>query len=119
MLINVKLQVVAPQGGFYLFPDFQPYAEKLRAKGIKTSDDLCARILEDTGVAILPGREFGRPKYEYTARLAYVNFDGDEALKAASDLEKKGQVIDEAFLREYCGETLTAIKLICEWVESL
>ena len=47
-----------------------------------TSRELCERLLVETGVAILPGHEFGRPAEELTARLAYVNFDGEQALEA-------------------------------------
>jgi aspartate aminotransferase len=119
MLTKAGVKVVPPKGGFYLFPDFSNFAVKLRAKGIRTSDELCEKLLNETGVAILPGREFGRPKYEYTARLAYVNFDGHRALEAATQLIDKRQPIDEAFLRDYCNEPITAIKLMCAWLEGL
>ena len=69
-----------PEGGFYLFPDFSNYGDSIKSKGINTSDQLCGRLLKDTGVALLPGSAFGRPEDEFTARLAYVNFDGNKAL---------------------------------------
>jgi aspartate aminotransferase len=103
----------APHGGFYLFPDFTPLAEGLAARGIADSPTLCRRLLEETGVAILPGSEFGRPTSELTARLAYVNFDGAEALRAVSDHEDP---LDEAFLRAICGSTLAAIERVCAWL---
>lgn len=119
MLTKAKVKVVAPQGGFYLFPDFSHFIDRLRAIDVKTSDDLCNRILEETGVAILPGRDFGRPKYELTARMAYVNFEGKKALQAATDLYDNNKPIDEEFLRAYCNEPVIAIKLICDWLEEL
>ena len=78
------LRVHAPEGGFYLLLDFRPFAGGLAAQGIATDDDLCRRLLRDTGVALLPGRAFGMPESDLTARLAYVDFDGDAALAAAS-----------------------------------
>ena len=33
------------RGAFYLFPDFSPKARKLRARGIRTSVELCERLL--------------------------------------------------------------------------
>ena len=87
----------APHGGFYLFPDFSPLAERLAARGIRDSPTLCRRLLDDIGVAILPGSEFGRPTSELTARLAYVNFDGSAALRAVADRETP---LDEAFVRQ-------------------
>jgi aspartate aminotransferase len=109
--------VVTPDGGFYLFPDFAAKSDRLRLRGIHTSVDLCARLLEETGVAILPGSEFGRPVTELTARLAYVNFDGAAALRAVARLEP-GEPIDERFLRRHCGEVLEAAERIRDWLNA-
>lgn len=38
------------------------------------------------GVAFLPGSDFGRPTTELTARLAFVDFSGELALRGASSL---------------------------------
>ena len=45
------------------------------------------KLLEETGVAILPGSAFGRPETELTARMAYVDFDGAKMLTALQKLE--------------------------------
>jgi len=109
--------VLPPQGGFYVFPDFSPLGEKLRARGIRTSHDLCQRLLNETGVAILPGSAFGRDPEELTARLAYVDFDGEGAL-AVSDSIPLDQPLDEAFLLAHCGRVVEAVDRIGEWVVS-
>ena len=90
---------------------------RVRARGITTSTELCARLLQETGVAILPGAEFGRPAEELTARLAYVDFDGARALAAAETLPRDKPLNGE-FLRGYCECVLTAVNLICDWVEN-
>ena len=72
--------------------------------------------MDDTGVAILPGVVFGRPENELTARIAYVDFDGTKVINAAEKL-KKGKVIDEEFLKNYCGNTVKAIDLLCDWLK--
>src|SRR5262245_6316191 len=77
------VNVNAPEGAFYLFPDFSPHETKLRARGITSSWELCERLLAETGVALLPGADFGRPSSELTCRLAYVDFDGARCLAAA------------------------------------
>jgi aspartate aminotransferase len=117
-LRSAGIDVLDPEGAFYLFPDFGPLAERLRAAGITTSDALCERLLADTGVAILPGSHFGRPPDELAARLAYVNFDGEAALSAARDLPD-GAPVDEAFARRWCGPSLEAIDRMVAWVEGL
>src|SRR5919109_73778 len=110
-----SIRTLRPQGAFYLFPDFGPRADKLAARGVRTSGQLCDTLLQQTGVAILPGSEFGRPKHELTARLAYVDFDGAKVL---SMLDGKADDfrIDEAFLSTHCPNVVTATKLICDWV---
>jgi aspartate aminotransferase len=110
------ISIGLPSGGFYLFPDFAPLADRLQARGITTGRDLCARLLEETGVAILPGCEFGRPDSELTARLAYVDFDGARAL-AAVDTSATNGSLPESFLRDYCEKILTSVDRIGEWVQ--
>ena len=116
-LRDANASVVKPVGGFYLFPDFGPHAESLRARGITTSPELCRRLLADTGVAILPGADFGRPEAELVARIAYVDFDGARALAAAETIPAT-DALDEPFLRAYCGQVLEAVDRISAWLES-
>lgn len=118
MLQKVNVNVLPPEGGFYLFPDFEFYRPKLQARGITTSVDLCDRLLEDTGVAILPGVDFGQPMEELTARMAYVNFNGSKVLDQAFKLKAEATV-DEPFLQRHCKEPLTAIERVCDWLEGL
>ena len=86
ILSDAGVKVHEPEGGFYLFPDFSNYGDSIKSKGINTSEQLCGRLLEDTGVALLPGSAFGRPEDEFTARLAYVNFDGKKALSISKTI---------------------------------
>ncbi|MFC2164213.1 aminotransferase class I/II-fold pyridoxal phosphate-dependent enzyme [Acidobacteriota bacterium] len=106
-----------PHGGFYIFPDFSPFGENLRSREIQTSEEMCRRLLEDTGVAILPGSNFGRKPDELTARLAYVDFNGRAALDALKSLPGN-QPLSEEFLKKYCGNVIEAIDRICEWMTS-
>lgn len=106
----------SPQGGFYLFPCFKVHRETLERRGITSSAALCEKLLEDTGVAILPGSHFGRPAEELTARLAYVDFDGAQVL-AASRQSPLDQQLDDSFVEVYCGSVLQAIDKICNWIQ--
>jgi aspartate aminotransferase len=104
-----------PKGGFYLFVDFGPHAEKLRAKGIDDSATLCETLLEETGVAILPGSAFGRPAHELSARIAYVDFDGARALAAVADVPAD-QPLGEDFLRTYCTNCMEGADRVAAWL---
>lgn len=106
-------RVVEPQGGFYLFADFTPVAESLHARGIVDAAGLCESLLEATGVAVLPGSSFGRPRRELSIRAAYVDFDGAGALAAVRALDGEP---DHAFCQANCGDTLEAFERIASWV---
>ncbi len=110
-------RILAPDGGFYLFPDFEPFRGALLERGIRNSHELCDRLMDETGVATLPGAEFGRPPEELTLRLSYVNFDGKGALDAAIDVPEN-EPLDDAFLEENCPDTVKAVSLICGWVKA-
>lgn len=70
-----------PEGGFYLFPDFTPYAAALQQTyQISGSEDLARCLLKEAGVATLPGSGFGDDPKHLTLRLANCDFDGQQAL---------------------------------------
>jgi aspartate aminotransferase len=115
---DTEVNVLSPQGGFYLFPDFKGYDEKLKSRGITASHELCEHLLEETGIAILPGRDFGRVPEELTARLAYVNFEGKKALEAANQVPSELPLNDD-FLYSYCTGPVVATEKLCNWLKSL
>lgn len=118
LLSDSGIECPVPEGAFYLFPNFRNYADKLRVKNICTSKDLTAKLLEETGAALLPGSVFGRPPEELTARLAYVDFDGARALAAAETISPE-ESLPEDFISLYCSNILEGTQRIVSWVKSL
>jgi aspartate aminotransferase len=108
------IRVHDPTGAFYLFPDFSDFYNKFVEKRIRSSTAMCERLLKDTGVASLPGYDFGRPSIELTARLAYVNFDGGKAIEASEDIGLNNK-LPKSFAEEYAPDTLTAMRKIAQW----
>ena len=82
-----NIRVHYPDGGFYLFPDFEEHRQLLKKRGITSSSELCSRLLEETGVALLPASAFGFKKDTLAARLAYVDFD-EPGMGQGFDLKK-------------------------------
>jgi len=113
-LVEAGCRLPRLDGAFYLFPDLEPFRGKLAASGVAGSAALAERLLQDTGVAALPGEAFGRPAGELTLRLSYVNFDGSTALAAVM----AGEPVDEAFIRRHCPGTLAAIDRLANWLAS-
>src|SRR5215813_76911 len=99
------IDVHPAEGGFYLFPDFTGAQTELLGRDISTSAQFSERLLSETGVALLPGSDFGRPASELTCRLAYVNFNGDECLAAAEKISDE-QELSEEFIRKHCVDTM-------------
>jgi len=77
-LQEIGVKVHSAQGGFYLFPDFSHFTSKLEKLNIHTSEQLTTALMEDVGVALLPGSAFGMSKESLTTRLAFVDFDGSQ-----------------------------------------
>lgn len=107
-LVEAGLRVHPPQGGFYLLLDFSPFAEELAKRNISTDTQLCDRLLDEEGVALLPGTAFGMPSDALTARLAYVDFDGQAALDEAEAFESRVAI--------YAAKMLEGIGKLSAWL---
>src|SRR5690606_39254019 len=58
-------EFVEPDGAFYLF--FR--ADRFFAGGVDSAVELCRRLIEDAGVALVPGAAFGDDRY---VRLSFA-----------------------------------------------
>lgn len=114
-LRDANIVVGDPDGAFYLFPDFRTFRRQMKSQDITTSVKMCDRLLEDTGVATIPGSSFGREPGELTLRLSYVDFDGARALSAAAETEG---VLDATFVRELCPKVHEAVDRMANWASS-
>ncbi|APD06474.1 aspartate transaminase [Flavobacteriaceae bacterium UJ101] len=94
-----RIQLYKPEGGFYLFPDFSNFKEKLSQRGIHTSNDLCETLLKEAQVALLPGSAFGVSEEELVARLAYVDLEDPLKINESFVLEKHAPRIIEGIQR--------------------
>jgi len=108
---NLKSNVTSvtkPEGGFYLFPEFT------NAK-FSTSSEMCNDILNKTGVALLPGSDFGLDSSKMLARLSYTDFDGSNFLKNTSGSKN----LDKADLEKYAPNIVEGVIKLKEWSNSL
>lgn len=76
-----------PGGAFYVFPDISSYLGSKKADGsvIETSTDLCLYLLDEFGLAVVPGDAFGEPN---GLRMSYAASISD--LEEAMSRFKKG-----------------------------
>jgi aspartate aminotransferase len=75
-----------PQGAFYVFPDISAHLGKTSKAGesISTSTELCMYLIEEHGLAAVPGDAFGEPN---GIRLSYAS-SMDDLKEAMKRLEK-------------------------------
>ena len=102
------INVTKPEGGFYLFPEFT------NAK-FSSSSEMCKDILNKTGVALLPGSDFGLDNNKMVVRLSYTDFDGSNFLK--NTLGSKN--LDKADLEKYAPNIVEGVIKLKKWSNSL
>lgn len=76
-----------PGGAFYVFPDISHYLGKTKPDGgkVESSTDLCLYLLDECGLAVVPGDAFGEPN---GLRMSYAA--SIEDLEEALNRFKKG-----------------------------
>ena len=103
-----KVLINPPQGAFYLMPEF------LNSK-FKTSNDMCEDILYKTGVALLPGSDFGFKPNKMLARLSYTDFNGEIFLKNTSSIKS----LDDEVIKKYAPNVVEGTNKLVEWSKTL
>ncbi len=107
-LISNKILINKPEGGFYLMPEFIN-------KRFNSSSEMCDSILNDTGVALLPGSDFGFDQKQMLARLSFTDFNGQKFMNGIKDDEK----IDFNKINEFAPKVVDGVNKLKKWSESI
>jgi len=81
----------------------------------KTSSEMCDDILNKTGVALLPGSDFGFKNDKMLARLSFTDFDGATIMKKISN----DKSIDKNIVIELCPKIVEGTLKLKNWSENL
>ena len=103
-----KILINEPQGGFYLMPEFLN-------KKFNTSSEMCDSILNGTGVALLPGSDFGFDQNKMLARLSFTDFDGQKFMNKI-DINQK---IDNDLIDKFAPKIIEGVDKLKKWSESI
>ena len=103
-----KILINKPQGGFYLMPEF------INAK-FRSSSEMCNNILKKTGVALLPGSDFGFDKERMLTRLSFTDFNGEIFMK---EYEKTNSLDDE-IIKKLAPKMVEGVNKLKKWSETL
>ena len=103
-----KVLINKPQGGFYLMPEF------LNNK-FTSSSEMCNDILNETGVALLPGSDFGFEKTKMLARLSFTDFDGQNFMNHIKDNKK----IENELILKFAPKIVKGVDKLKKWSDSI
>ena len=101
-----KVLINEPQGGFYLMPEFI-------SKKFKSSSEICKEILQQTGVALLPGSDFGFDEKRLIVRLSFTDFDG----KKLMDEFKKNPILTKSTMNKLAPKIVEGVNKLRKWSE--
>lgn len=117
-LVENHINVKKSMGGFYLFPNFNSKLKSIHLltqynsitnSKISFSEWVFTKLLNETGIGLLPGIVFGRPSNELTCRICYVDFDGSLLYKKAQT-----EIINKDIIN-YCPNIIEGIDKLIEW----
>ncbi len=103
-----KILIAPPQGAFYLMPEF-------KNKKYRTSSKLCEAILNDIGVAMLPGSDFGFQPKKMLTRLSYTDFNGTEFFKNVTNCNQ----IDDDMIKKFAPNVVEGVFKLSNWAKNL
>ena len=84
-------------------------------KKYKTSTELCEIILDEIGVAMLPASDFGFNPKKMLTRLCYIDFDGDQFLKA----DINGKPLNDKIIEMYAPNIVEGVQKLSNWAKNL
>ena len=103
-----KVIINKSQGGFYLMPEFSN-------KSFSTSSEMCDNLLKETGVALLPGSDFGFDKKRMLARLSFTDFNGQDFMK---NIQSEKKINDDLILK-FAPNVVKGVDKLKKWSESI
>lgn len=122
-LVKAGLNCPKPEGAFYIFPDFKPFEEGLKRKGIHSCIVLANALFDQHQVAVLPGDDFYYPQDHYAVRMATVDYDGEQVYeKSLAPLLKSNlseYQLGDSFIEENCPRLKEGCDRIERFVKSL
>ena len=84
-------------------------------KSFSTSSKMCDNLIKETGIALLPGLDFGFDEKRMLARLSFTDFNGQEFMNNTKD-EKK---IDNDLILKFAPKIVEGVNKLKKWSESI
>lgn len=114
-LSKCSIQCTTPQGSFYMMIGFEKFNASLKTLKLDSSAKLSHHLLDNYGVALLPGYDFGFKSNELFFRMAFVDFNGEKVMKAYN----KVKTIDELFIKENCKNIYKGVQQLIKFTKEI
>ena len=76
---------------------------------------MCDNILKETGVALLPGSDFGFVKTKMLVRLSFTDFNGQEFMNKIKDKKKIGNDL----ILKFAPKIAEGVDKLKKWSETI
>tara|TARA_B100001564_G_scaffold356333_1_gene370282 strand:+ start:1463 stop:2689 length:1227 start_codon:yes stop_codon:yes gene_type:complete len=103
-----KILMNESQGGFYLMPEF------ISSK-YNSSSEMCKNILKETGVALLPGSDFGFDEKKLIVRLSFTDFDGENFMNEYEN----NRIINDDLIKKLAPKIVAGVDKLKKWSERI
>lgn len=114
-LVEMGFGCPKPEGAFYIFPDLENLKSEIIGKlGIKKVSDLSFHLFKNHNLATLPGVSFYTPEDYFALRLAHVDYEGSEVLKAAET-----ESLNQTFIENHCKNLVKSVERFKEFIETI
>ena len=113
------VETTNPEGGFYLYVDFNAFRADFKRLGIETSGQLAKELLQLEHVALLPGDALLLPEDDLSFRCSYVDYDGEEVLQSWREKSPRTREEEDAFMRNHCPLIVDGVRYIGRYLEQI
>ena len=79
-------------------------------KKFNSSSEMCKDILEKTGVALLPGSDFGFKENKMLARLSFTDFDGKNFMEKTHN-----EKLDNQTIKNFAPKVVEGVNRLKNW----
>jgi len=114
------IKLTKPDSTFYLLADFNVFANELRKAKITTSQKLSeSLIVHPYHTAIVGGDSLVLERTDFSARIAYVDYDGSRAIQNYLDIKPKTSSEKLEFVKNNAPKIVAGIAMISRFFENL
>jgi len=114
------VKTTKPEATFYLLANFNDFWADFQAKKISTSKQFAESLMRHPyHTAILSGDSMVLPRNDFSARIAYVHYNGEKAMKNYQESKPKTESERKEFVIKNAPNIVNGIKMIKQYCEDL